>query len=148
MNTNKDKKWIYKEEEFKIVSKEELDSYLENGWKLGSPSSRETKNSKAKEYNEKVDKGRQELLQKILDAGIDLSEPQLAIPKIIEKGILPKNNIYKTLKRRLPEYFQTSSFVWITDGISNVKIDKDKPLPEGWKYGTTIRKGPNKNKVE
>lgn len=148
---NKNKKWIFNpiENIFKMVPSEEVGSYLSNSWELKSPSNPSIDSKYTQNKKEKRKIKEDNLLLQIKESGIDIENPLIPqkdkIKSIVEAGILPSKLAFNILIRYLPQSFKKSDKTWITDGLKNKKIDKSTPLPEGWKYGTTIRQGPNKN---
>lgn len=148
---NKNKKWIFNPVKniFKMVLAEEVDFYLNKSWELKSPADPSSGSKYVQKREEKRKEKEIKLLAQIKKFGIDIEDPLISqkdkIKSIVNAGILPAKGAFNILIRQLPQYFKKSNKTWITNGFENRKIDKNIPLPEGWKYGTTIRRGPNKN---
>ena len=150
-NSNKNRRWLFNPStlSFKMVYSEEVDNLLNEGWVLKAPANTSTGSDFANRRLSKVQDASNELLRKIKDAGIDIENPNISqrkkIRMIVDAGLVPKSSAFNKLTNLLPQFFKKSNMTWITNGIENTKIDKTEPLPEGWRYGTTIKRGPNKN---
>lgn len=152
---NKGRKFIFKEGAFKLVTPDLLPMYLNDGWIEASPADSSTNSNYSRNVKIKHRKKSEELLKLINDVGISESflrnmtpdEERQATRKLIDLGILHEANAYRVLVRYLPEFFRENKkgTTWITDGTNNKKHPIDRPIPEGWRKGTTIRQGPNKN---
>ena len=148
---NKDRKWVFNEEtrKFKMINGDEIESYLNQGQVLKCPSDKTTESKFSKRVQEQTEAKGNELLEAIRNKGIDIDNPdipqRIKIRQITDAGLVSKAAAFHTLTRLLPQYFKKSNITWITNGIENKKHDRNEPLPEGWRFGTTIKSGPNKN---
>lgn len=110
-----DRKWVYKNDDKKMIKNEEIESYINQGWNFGLPKS-PTKN-KIWIYNSMLNK-------------YSLCEESELLEKMNEGWI----------KRKWSPIKNTDNTIWITNGIKNLRIkleNYDIYKAEGWKRGMT-----------
>lgn len=116
----------------KHISKEELDEYLNSGWKLGRV-------SEATEWSRKGSKKGQEAKK------LNGTFSGFKIPEERKKLISKNTKIGMEKARNMGKQIGgTSGFtschkgkIQITDGIKNRYIFADEPIPTGWHRGST-----------
>lgn len=118
--SHKGKRWINKNEEYKQVSNEVLQEYLNDGWSLGGKSLSEQQIKLLISINTGA-KRTEETKQKIRNAKLG--------KQTWNKGIPMSNEAKKKLSK-----IKTGSR-WINNGETEKMITKDEELPDGFDFG-------------